>query len=88
MPKMTASISIICIIWEPAPGERRAMPFAFRCGRLVVLVLDSRGARDVFRPAPEMPMAVAASIPSILSGNLRPGRKKQPQRFRYPALIS
>lgn len=33
----------------PLPGERRAMPFAFRCGRLVVLVLDSRGARDVFR---------------------------------------
>lgn len=32
------------------------MPFAFRCGRLVVLVLDSRGARDVFRPAPEMPI--------------------------------
>lgn len=40
----------------PSPGERRAMPFAFRCGRLVVLVLDSRGARDVFRPAPEMPI--------------------------------
>jgi hypothetical protein len=34
----------------PGPGERRAMPFAFRCGRLVVLVLDQRGARDVFRP--------------------------------------
>ena len=40
----------------PFPGERRAMPFAFRCGRLVVLVLDSRGARDVFRPAQEMPI--------------------------------
>ena len=25
------------------------MPFAFRCGRLVALVLDSRGERDVFR---------------------------------------
>jgi hypothetical protein len=25
------------------------MPFAFRCGRLVVLMLDSRGDRDVFR---------------------------------------
>ncbi len=25
------------------------MPYAFRCGRLVVLVLDSRGDRDVFR---------------------------------------
>lgn len=33
----------------PLPGERRAMPFAFRCGRLAVLVLDSRGSRDVFR---------------------------------------
>jgi hypothetical protein len=40
----------------PLPGERRAMPFAFRCGRLVVLVLDSRGARDVFRPPDELPI--------------------------------
>src|SRR5919106_602333 len=30
-------------------GRRRAMPFAFRCGGLVVLVLHSRGERDVFR---------------------------------------
>jgi hypothetical protein len=30
-------------------GRRRAMPFVFRCGRLVVLVLDSRGERDAFR---------------------------------------
>ncbi|NLD70263.1 MAG: alkaline phosphatase family protein [Limnobacter sp.] len=40
----------------PLPGERRAMPFAFRCARLVVVVLDTRGARDVFRPAPELPI--------------------------------
>lgn len=33
----------------PASGQRRAMPYAFRCGRMVVLVLDSRGERDVFR---------------------------------------
>ena len=34
----------------PAPkGQRSAMPYVFRCGRLVVLVLDSRGERDVFR---------------------------------------
>lgn len=34
----------------PVPrGIRRAMPFVFRCGRLVVLVLDSRGERDAFR---------------------------------------
>ena len=33
----------------PPPGTRRAMPYAFRCGRLVVIVLDSRGERDVFR---------------------------------------
>jgi hypothetical protein len=33
----------------PPPGERRAMPFAFRCGRTVVLALDSRGDRDFFR---------------------------------------
>jgi hypothetical protein len=34
---------------RPLPGERKAMPFTFRCGRLAVLVIDSRGARDVFR---------------------------------------
>ena len=35
----------------PPPSSRRgrAMPFAFRCGRMVVLMLDSRGERDVFR---------------------------------------
>lgn len=33
----------------PLPGQRRAMPYVFQCGRLVVLVLDSRGERDVFR---------------------------------------
>ncbi|MPY90386.1 MAG: hypothetical protein GEU99_21000 [Luteitalea sp.] len=33
----------------PLHGQRRAMPFALRCGRLVVLMLDSRGDRDVFR---------------------------------------
>ena len=33
----------------PPHGQRRAMPYAFRCGRLVVLMLDSRGERDVFR---------------------------------------
>jgi hypothetical protein len=31
------------------PGQRVGMPFVFRCGRLMVLVLDSRGERDVFR---------------------------------------
>lgn len=33
----------------PPHGQRLAMPFVFRCGRLMVLVLDSRGERDVFR---------------------------------------
>ncbi len=34
----------------PVPrGQRLAMPFVIRCGRMVVLVLDSRGERDVFR---------------------------------------
>ncbi len=33
----------------PAPGQRRAMPFVFRCGRILVLVIDSRGERDIFR---------------------------------------
>lgn len=34
----------------PLPsGTRIGMPFVFRCGRLLVMVLDSRGARDVFR---------------------------------------
>jgi hypothetical protein len=37
------------IAGPPPPGKRRAMPFVFRCGRLVVLVLDARGDRDVFR---------------------------------------
>ncbi len=35
---------------EPPPsGVRRAMPFFFRCGRTGVLVLDSRGDRDLWR---------------------------------------
>jgi hypothetical protein len=33
----------------PAPGQRRAMPYVFRVGRLMVLMIDSRGERDVFR---------------------------------------
>ncbi len=33
----------------PLSPARYAMPYAFRCGRLVVLMLDSRGERDVFR---------------------------------------
>ena len=33
----------------PAPGQRQAMPFAFRCGRVAVVVIESRGERDVFR---------------------------------------
>lgn len=34
----------------PIPrGQQVGMPFVFRCGRLMVLVLDSRGERDVFR---------------------------------------
>ena len=34
----------------PSPGERRAMPFVFRCGRMIVLMLDGRGDRDLWRP--------------------------------------
>ena len=33
----------------PPPGQLRAMPYVFRVGRLVVLMLDTRGDRDVFR---------------------------------------
>jgi hypothetical protein len=34
----------------PVPrGQKLAMPYVFRCGRLMVVVLDSRGERDVFR---------------------------------------
>ena len=33
----------------PPSPTRYTMPYAFRCGRLVVLMLDSRGERDVFR---------------------------------------
>jgi hypothetical protein len=43
---------------EPPPSERQAMPYAFRCGRLVVLMLDSRGERDVFRA--ELPILGSA----------------------------
>lgn len=35
---------------EPyAPGARKAIPIALRCGRLVVLMLDDRGDRDLWR---------------------------------------
>ena len=37
------------IIDPPDGGPRRAMPFVFRCGRVLVLVLESRTERDVFR---------------------------------------
>lgn len=33
----------------PPYGTRIGMPFAFRCGRLAVLVVDDRGARDLWR---------------------------------------
>jgi len=33
----------------PSQGMRRGVPFFFQCGRLLVLVLDDRGARDVWR---------------------------------------
>jgi len=33
----------------PAGGPRRAMPFVFRCGRVVLLVTESRTERDIFR---------------------------------------
>ena len=32
-----------------AEGGRGAVPFAFRCGATKILVLDNRGARDVWR---------------------------------------
>ncbi len=34
---------------SPAGGTRDAMPFVFRCGRTAVLMIDSRGARDLWR---------------------------------------
>jgi hypothetical protein len=33
----------------PGPGERQGTPFVFQAGRLVVMVLDNRGARDLWR---------------------------------------
>ncbi len=33
----------------PPYGRRQGLPFVLRCGRLLVLMLDDRGARDVFR---------------------------------------
>lgn len=44
-------------IGSPIPrGQRLGMPFVFRCARTLVLVLDSRGERDVFRPEKERPI--------------------------------
>jgi len=34
----------------PVGGNRFAMPFVFQCGGLLVLVTDSRGNRDLWRP--------------------------------------
>jgi len=33
----------------PLPGQRKAMPLVVRCGRVLVLMLDSRGDRDLWR---------------------------------------
>lgn len=33
----------------PAPGERRTFPALFRVGRVLILMIDSRGDRDLFR---------------------------------------
>lgn len=33
----------------PKSGMRQAMPFVFRCGRLAVVMVDSRGDRDLWR---------------------------------------
>ena len=48
-PADTVNVLLPNYFEGPPQGARRAMPYAFRCGRLVVLVLDSRGERDVFR---------------------------------------
>ena len=37
------------VVPQAPPGYRRAVPVVFRCGRLLVTMLDSRGDRDVFR---------------------------------------
>jgi hypothetical protein len=37
------------LVQPPTHTQRRAMPYSFQCGRLMVLMLDSRGDRDVFR---------------------------------------
>jgi hypothetical protein len=49
----TAEPSLPNYIKDPpaAGGPRRAMPFVFRCGRVLVLVTESRTERDVFREA-------------------------------------
>jgi hypothetical protein len=44
------------IVNPPAGGPRRAMPFVFRCGRILVLVLESRSERDIFRPRDQFPI--------------------------------
>ena len=46
----TAGPSLPNYIKDPPAGTpRRAMPFVFRCGRVLILVTESRTERDVFR---------------------------------------
>jgi len=50
LPSDTPEPSLPNYIDGPVPaGVRRAMPFVFRCGRLIILVIESRGERDAFR---------------------------------------
>jgi hypothetical protein len=41
--------NIVCNQLKPEFGDRFAMPFHFTCGRLAIFVVDSRGARDLWR---------------------------------------
>jgi hypothetical protein len=54
-PDDTPDPSLPNYVLGPVPhAVRSAMPYVFRCGRLIVLMVDSRGERDAFRK--EMPI--------------------------------
>ena len=53
----------------PLRGSKRAMPFAFRCGRLVVVMTDPRGDRDMWRDnQPVLGAEQWAFIDSVVDG--------------------
>lgn len=56
---------------EPGTNNRYALPYFFECGRLCVLVLDGRGARDVWRKHKPVLGSVQWKFIYDFLGNLR-----------------